>query len=100
MAWPVLPATLFLEFVRNGDRGRYEARHFARRTALQFCETSRRHQSGHLRQPGWGMPFKDRQKSLSTCLPTQTSNRLQERLVCFSHAEVLHTLRPCCLYGS
>src|SRR5438067_7889920 len=35
MAWPELPATLFLEFVRNGDRGRYEARHFARRTALQ-----------------------------------------------------------------
>src|SRR5919199_1843880 len=35
MAWPELPATLFLEFVRVGDRSRYEARHFARRTALQ-----------------------------------------------------------------
>ena len=34
MAWPELPATLFLDFVRNGDRRRYEARHFARRYAL------------------------------------------------------------------
>ena len=34
MSWPELPATLFLEFVRVGDRSRYEARHFERRTAL------------------------------------------------------------------
>ncbi|MGH2371331.1 MAG: heparinase II/III domain-containing protein, partial [Chloroflexota bacterium] len=32
--WPDLPATLFLEFRREGNRSRYEARHFARRTAL------------------------------------------------------------------
>ncbi len=34
MAWPELPATLFLEFVRDGNRSRYEERHFARRVAL------------------------------------------------------------------
>ena len=33
-SWPELPATLFLEFRRNGNRSRYEAPHFARRTAL------------------------------------------------------------------
>jgi len=33
-AWPELSATLFLDFARNGDRGRYEERHFARRCAL------------------------------------------------------------------
>ncbi|OHB64598.1 MAG: hypothetical protein A2Y77_02795 [Planctomycetes bacterium RBG_13_62_9] len=32
--WPDLPATLFLEFAREGDRSRYERQHFARRTAL------------------------------------------------------------------
>ncbi len=32
--WPALPATLFLEFARNGNRSRYEAPHFARRRAL------------------------------------------------------------------
>lgn len=32
--WEVLPATLFLEFVRNGNRSRYEAKHFARRERL------------------------------------------------------------------
>lgn len=34
MAWPELPATVFLDFVRNGDRSRYESRHFPRRVAL------------------------------------------------------------------
>ncbi len=34
MAWPELPATLFLDFARDGDRRRYEERHFARRYAL------------------------------------------------------------------
>jgi hypothetical protein len=34
MAWPDLPATLFLEFARDGNRSRYEARHFERRVAL------------------------------------------------------------------
>src|SRR6266540_2943173 len=33
-AWEELPATLFLEFRRNGNRSRYEQKHFARRTAL------------------------------------------------------------------
>ena len=32
--WPVLPATLFLEFVRNGNRSHYEKMQFERRTAL------------------------------------------------------------------
>ena len=32
--WPALPATLFLEFARNGNRSHYEAPHFARRRAL------------------------------------------------------------------
>lgn len=32
--WPSLPATLFLEYARNGNRSRYEHEHFARRTAL------------------------------------------------------------------
>ncbi len=39
--WPPLPATLFLEFARNGNRSRYEAPHFARRrglTALVIAE--------------------------------------------------------------
>ena len=34
MSWPELPATVFLDFARNGDRSRYEAPHFARRVAL------------------------------------------------------------------
>jgi hypothetical protein len=34
LAWPDLPATLFLDFARDGDRRRYEERHFARRYAL------------------------------------------------------------------
>ncbi|MCF7848867.1 MAG: heparinase II/III-family protein [Kiritimatiellales bacterium] len=34
--WPPLPATLFLEFARNGNRTRYERESFARRDAL--CE--------------------------------------------------------------
>jgi len=34
MAWPALPATVFLDFVRNGNRSRYEAPHFERREAL------------------------------------------------------------------
>jgi hypothetical protein len=34
LAWPELPATLFLDFARDGDRRRYEERHFARRYAL------------------------------------------------------------------
>lgn len=34
MVWPDLPATLFLDFVRDGNRSRYEERHFARRGAL------------------------------------------------------------------
>lgn len=34
MAWPELPASVFLEFARNGNRSRYEAPHFARRLAL------------------------------------------------------------------
>ena len=33
-AWPDLPATLFLEYRREGNRSRYEREHFARRTAL------------------------------------------------------------------
>ncbi|MBM4028954.1 MAG: hypothetical protein FJ280_26690, partial [Planctomycetes bacterium] len=32
--WPTLPATLFLEYARNGNRSRYEREHFARRNAL------------------------------------------------------------------
>jgi hypothetical protein len=32
--WPALPATLFLEYAREGNRSRYERDHFARRTAL------------------------------------------------------------------
>jgi hypothetical protein len=32
--WPALPATLFLEYARNGNRSRYQHEHFARRTAL------------------------------------------------------------------
>ena len=32
--WPDLPATLFLEYAREGNRSRYEHEHFARRTAL------------------------------------------------------------------
>lgn len=32
--WPDLPATLFLEYVRNGNRSRYQREHFARRYAL------------------------------------------------------------------
>ena len=32
--WPSLPATLFLEYARNGNRSRYEHEHFARREAL------------------------------------------------------------------
>ncbi len=32
--WPVLPATLFMEFQRNGNRSRYERESFARRAAL------------------------------------------------------------------
>ncbi|HON92674.1 MAG TPA: heparinase II/III family protein [Sedimentisphaerales bacterium] len=32
--WPSLPATLFLEFAREGNRSRYEREHFARRYAL------------------------------------------------------------------
>ncbi|UCD51196.1 MAG: heparinase II/III family protein [Phycisphaerales bacterium] len=32
--WPTLPATLFLEFARNGNRSRYEREHFGRRRAL------------------------------------------------------------------
>lgn len=33
-AWPELPATLFLEYARIGNRSNYEARHFARRNTL------------------------------------------------------------------
>ncbi len=33
--WPALPATLFLEFRRNGNRTRYEAEHFRRREHLR-----------------------------------------------------------------
>lgn len=32
--WPALPAHLFLEFARSGDRGKYESVFFARRAAL------------------------------------------------------------------
>ncbi|HPI71797.1 MAG TPA: heparinase II/III family protein [bacterium] len=32
--WPELPATLFLEFKREGNRSRYEKNHFDRRTRL------------------------------------------------------------------
>lgn len=34
-AYPALPATLFLEFAREGNRSRYETQHFARRAALE-----------------------------------------------------------------
>jgi len=34
--WPVLPATVFLEFVRNGNRSNYEAISFERRKALSI----------------------------------------------------------------
>ncbi len=34
LAWSELPASLFLDFARDGDRRRYEERHFARRYAL------------------------------------------------------------------
>lgn len=33
-AWPELPATLYMEFKRNGNRSRYEERYSARRTML------------------------------------------------------------------
>lgn len=33
-AWPALPATLFLQFAREGNRSRYEHESFARRSAL------------------------------------------------------------------
>jgi hypothetical protein len=33
--WPTIPATLFLEFKRNGNRSRYERIHFARRHTLR-----------------------------------------------------------------
>ncbi len=39
-AWPALPATLFLEFRREGNRSRYEERHFARRNALMRLVTA------------------------------------------------------------
>lgn len=32
--WPNLPAVRFMDFVRDGNRSRFEALHFARRTAL------------------------------------------------------------------
>ncbi len=32
--WPVLPATVFLDFARNGNRSRYEALNFGRRARL------------------------------------------------------------------
>ena len=32
--WPALPATLFLDFARTGNRKRFEAQHFARRYRL------------------------------------------------------------------
>ena len=38
--WPELPATLFLEYVRNGNRSRYQDRHFARRKALMDLVTA------------------------------------------------------------
>ncbi|MGN6758084.1 MAG: heparinase II/III domain-containing protein [Thermomicrobiales bacterium] len=34
MAWPPLPATLFLEYVRDGNRTRYQAPYHARRVTL------------------------------------------------------------------
>lgn len=34
MAWPELPASVFLDFARNGNRSRYERPHFERREAL------------------------------------------------------------------
>jgi hypothetical protein len=34
-AWPALPATLFLEFARMGNRSRYEQAHFDRRHTLE-----------------------------------------------------------------
>ena len=33
-SWPALPATLYMEFARNGNRSRYEAESFARRMML------------------------------------------------------------------
>lgn len=33
-AWPELPARLYMDFVRNGNRARYEKPYFERRTAL------------------------------------------------------------------
>jgi len=33
--WPALPASLFLEFARNGNRSRYERLHFQRRARLR-----------------------------------------------------------------
>ncbi|MEN6578471.1 MAG: heparinase II/III family protein [Phycisphaerales bacterium] len=38
--WPDLPATLFLEFAREGNRSRYEREHFARRYALTSLLTA------------------------------------------------------------
>lgn len=34
IAWPELPATMYADFQRNGNRSRYEGRYFARRSAL------------------------------------------------------------------
>ena len=39
-AWPSLPATLFLEFARNGNRRNYEIPHFERRGMLGTLVTS------------------------------------------------------------
>ena len=33
-AWPHLPATVYLEFARDGNRSRYEASYFTRRNLL------------------------------------------------------------------
>src|SRR5512144_2468308 len=32
--WPALPATLFMDYARTGNRSRFEASHFERRRAL------------------------------------------------------------------
>jgi len=34
--WPALPATLYMEYVRNGNRSRYEAPYFERRRRLGY----------------------------------------------------------------
>src|SRR4051812_4523382 len=62
-------------------------------------------QSGHLRQPGWSIPFEDRHEIGATGLAAQSHERLEERLIRLADTIVLQTLPPggpraaCCRDG-